>query len=255
MALARRVYIGEVKSIQFLNADCPGSGPHAAFQWKCSCGETNSTALAKRHPKIKYMGDNFSHYTNKHECERSLDKHLESHNTQRPASEKADPVIAAEGAPQLGDTVEGVAGTLWLGKRGKVVSVSPNAPYPQDHISVRFIDEIDVPAAAFAPVHTHEDDQDAIERPPDNDATHDAQHRIPIDQGNRGHALDHADNLHDTPRMTQDQMELLWVALDVSANGRRMFLTKHAEQEMNHLRDRMGLTLHSIDPDRWVERR
>lgn len=100
MALATHVYIGEVKSIKVLNADCPGSGPTQAYQWECSCGETNSSRLAKRHPSIKYMGTEFSHYTNKNECERNLDKHLRTHDTRHPhAHAHEEPGIDSDAFP------------------------------------------------------------------------------------------------------------------------------------------------------------
>lgn len=108
---------------------------------------------------------------------------------------RVDPIIAVEGVPNYitrNDRVQVCEGS-WSGKIGTVTCVDlkeseGGGHEPSSYVMVQFDGEdgeYPVKACTLAPLdaHTHEDDQDAIERPPKRDASHDAQRPHPIDQG------------------------------------------------------------------------
>lgn len=188
MAIATRVYIGAVKEVRLLNAHNDDARPRIRFQWSCSCGATNSTKQNEQFPDIP--DSDFWHFDTRMAAETSLDEHMMSEHSRIKAGD-TDEIIAMSGAHGeplvVGDEVEVVATNHHLfGRRGTITDFIP-FPGVEDRVMLHLSEGavIDTPifAHSLSRVHTHEDPQHAIERPPSDDARDDVRRIIPTRTG------------------------------------------------------------------------
>lgn len=182
------------------------------WEWSCDCGKKRDG------------------YSQRFLAELALDRHLRTHERDNEPGRAIKqlmendeqvnlvaPIIAVDGAPSLlapGDEVIGVSGSLWIGKRGKVVDISitkdiPNVADGQEVIHVKFHDPIEAPARAFAPAHAREDDMRVPDEPPTDNATNDAHNDTPVDPGSPDDVPPNADNATPVSRFTGSLMGII----------------------------------------------